>query len=53
MSFWTDPINIINQMLVGTLTGWGLNAAAANVIATLLGILLLITAAMVLDIMLV
>ena len=53
MNFWTDPINIINQMLVSTLTGWGLNAAAANVIATLLGILLLITAAMVLDIMLV
>ena len=53
MSFWADPINVINAWLMLTLTGWGLSGAVANVIANLLGILLLITGAMVLDIMLV
>jgi NADH-quinone oxidoreductase subunit H len=52
-TFWTDPIKVVNQWLMLTLTGWGLSGAVANVIANLLGILLLITAAMVLDIMLV
>jgi NADH-quinone oxidoreductase subunit H len=53
MSFWADPIKVIYDWLMLTLTGWGLNGAVANVIANLLGIVLLITAAMVLDIMLV
>jgi NADH-quinone oxidoreductase subunit H len=52
-NFWTDPIKVVNQWLMLTLTGWGLSGAVANVIANLLGIVLLITAAMVLDIMLV
>jgi len=53
MSFWTDPINVIYKWLMLTMTGWGLNGAVANVIADLLGILVLIMAAMFLDIMLV
>ena len=53
MNFWTDPINVIYAALMLTLTGWGLNGAIANVIANLLGIVLLITGAMILDIMLV
>ncbi|HEY3311594.1 MAG TPA: NADH-quinone oxidoreductase subunit NuoH [Anaerolineales bacterium] len=53
MSFWTDPIKVIYEWLMLTFTGWGLNGAVANVIASLLGIVVLITAAMVLDIMLV
>jgi len=53
MSFWTDPINFVNHWLMLTLTGWGLSGFFASIIANLLGILLLITAAMVLDIMLV
>jgi len=53
MSFWTDPINYVNHSLMLALTGWGLSGLLASVIANLLGILLLITAAMVLDIMLV
>jgi len=52
-TFWTDPIKVVNQWLMFTLTGWGLSGAVASVIANLLGIVLLITAAMVLDIMLV
>lgn len=53
MSFWTDPIKVVYDGLMLLLTGWGLSGAAANVISSLLGILLLITGAMVLDIMLV
>lgn len=53
MSFWTDPINVVYNGLMLTLTGWGLNGSVANVIVNLLGIVLLITAIMVLDIMLV
>ena len=53
MNFWTDPINVIYAALMLTLTGWGLNGAIASVIANLLGIVLLITGAMILDIMLV
>jgi NADH-quinone oxidoreductase subunit H len=53
MSFWTDPINVVYNGLMLTLTGWGMNGSLANVIVNLLGIVLLITAIMVLDIMLV
>ena len=52
-TFWTDPIKVVNQWMMLTLTGWGLSGAVASVIANLVGILLLITGAMVLDIMLV
>lgn len=53
MSFWTDPITVAYNGLMLLLTGWGLSGLLASIIANLLGILLLITAAMVLDIMLV
>jgi len=53
MSFWTDPIKIVYDGLMLLLTGWGLSGILSNVIANLLGILLMITAVMVLDIMLV
>lgn len=53
MSFWTDPINVVYNGLMRTLIGWGLNDSLAYVLVNLLGIVLLITAIMVLDIMLV
>lgn len=53
MSFWTDPINVVYNGLMRTLIGWGLNDTLAYVLVNLLGIVLLITAIMVLDIMLV
>lgn len=53
MSFWTDPIQPIYEWLMMTLTGWGMAGAVANIIINLLGAVLLITAIMVLDIMLV
>ncbi|MCS6995334.1 MAG: NADH-quinone oxidoreductase subunit NuoH [Anaerolineales bacterium] len=53
MNFWTDPIKVIYDWLMITLTGWGMSGWLADVLINLLGIIVLITAAMVLDILLV
>ena len=53
MSFLSDPINWIFTGLMSTFQGWGLNPTFATVIADLLGVIVLITLLMVLDIMLV
>ena len=53
MNFWTDPIKIIFDWLMLTMTGWGLPGWAANLIANLLGIVVLILIVFVIDIMLV
>jgi NADH-quinone oxidoreductase subunit H len=52
-SFLTDPIKVIYDFLTAVLTSWGLPGAVSNIILSLIGIILIITAAMVLDIMLV
>jgi NADH-quinone oxidoreductase subunit H len=49
----TDPIKVIYEWLMGILTNLGLPAIIANLLLTVIGIVILITAAMVLDIMLV
>ena len=53
MTFWSDPVNFIASWLRGILTGWGVGAALANVLLALLGILVLVVFALVLDIFLV
>lgn len=53
MNFWTDPIKVIYDWLMITLTGWGMSGWLADILINLLGIIVLITAAMVLDILLV
>jgi NADH-quinone oxidoreductase subunit H len=53
MDFLTDPIKVIYDWSMLTLTSWGLSGALANIFLNLVGIVVLITAAMVLDIMLV
>lgn len=53
MDFWSDPIKVIYGWLVQLLTGWGLPEVAASVLLTLVGIIVLITAALVGDILLV
>ncbi len=53
MEFLTDPIKVVYDFLSQLLTGWGLPGVLADVLLSLVGIVLLITAAMVLDIMLV
>ncbi|MEJ5225101.1 MAG: NADH-quinone oxidoreductase subunit NuoH [Anaerolineales bacterium] len=53
MNFWTDPIGVTRDWLVGLFTGWGLTPDVANVLAILLGIIVLSVFAMVLDVFLV
>jgi len=53
MTFWNDPINFISQWLQGVFTDWGWNPGLANAITLLLGALVLVLFAMLLDILLV
>lgn len=53
MNLWTDPISFIARWLSGILTGWGMPEAAAGVVLALLGIVVLVSAVMILDIFLV
>lgn len=53
MEFWTDPIKVIYEWLMVTFTGWGMAGWLADLLINLIGIVVLIMAAMVLDIMLV
>jgi NADH-quinone oxidoreductase subunit H len=53
MDFWTDPIKVLYDWLFGILTGWNMPGDAANILLTIIGILVLIIVAMVLDIFLV
>jgi NADH-quinone oxidoreductase subunit H len=53
MAFWNDPIAIISDWLRGLITGWGLPDGLATIILALLGIVVLVTFALVLDIFLV
>lgn len=53
MSFWNDPLLVAANWLEGIFTGWGMDASFAHVLVAFLGVLLLITLLMVLDIFLV
>ncbi len=53
MDFWSNPVKAAGEWLAGVFAGWGMNADAAAVLTAFIGILLLITVVMVLDIFLV
>src|SRR5574338_656597 len=53
MSFWTDPLKIAADWLMGIFTGWGMPEIAAQILIGFLGVLLLISVLMLLDIFLV
>ncbi|HET9911780.1 MAG TPA: complex I subunit 1 family protein [Anaerolineales bacterium] len=53
MSFWNDPLKIAADWLMGIFTGWGMPEIAAQILIGFLGVLLLISVLMVLDILLV
>lgn len=53
MNFWNDPLKVAAVWLEGIFTGWGMDAVLAHVLVVFLGVLLLITILMVLDIFLV
>lgn len=53
MNFWNDPLKVAADWLTGILTGWGMNEIAAHVLVAFLGILILISILMVIDVFLV
>jgi len=54
MSFWNDPLKVAANWLLGIFTeGWDMPELAANILIGFLGILLLISLLMLLDIFLV
>ena len=53
MNFWNDPLKVAADWLSGIFAGWGMPEIAAQILIGFLGILLLISVLMVLDIFLV
>ncbi len=53
MSFWNDPLKVAADWLMGIFAGWGMPELAAQVLIGFLGVLILISVLMVLDIVLV
>src|ERR671925_1203937 len=53
MSFWNDPLKVAADWLLGIFTGWGMPEIAAQILIGFLGVLLLISLLMLLDIFLV
>jgi NADH-quinone oxidoreductase subunit H len=53
MSFWHDPLKVAADWLMGIFTGWGMPEIAAQILIGLLGVLVLLSLLMVLDIFLV
>ena len=53
MSFWNDPLKVAADWLMGIFTGWGMPEVAAQVLIGFLGVVILISLLMVLDIFLV
>ena len=53
MDFWNDPLKVAADWLLGILTGWGMPDLVAQVLIGFLGVLVLLSLLMVLDIFLV
>jgi len=53
MSFWNDPLEVAADWLMGIFTGWGMPEIAAQILIGFLGVLILISLLMLLDIFLV
>lgn len=53
MRFWSDPVNFIAAWLTSLLTGWGLPGWLASVLIQLIGVVVLVSLMMLLDIFLV
>jgi len=53
MNFWTDPIQVTADWLMGLFTGWGMAEGLASVLIQLIGIVVLVTIMLVIDILLV
>ena len=53
MNFWNNPIQVTADWLMGLFTGWGMAESLASILTQLLGIVVLVTIMLVIDILLV
>jgi len=53
MNFWTNPIQVTADWLMGLFTGWGMTELLASILTQLIGIVVLVTIMLVIDILLV
>ncbi|MFZ5818569.1 MAG: complex I subunit 1/NuoH family protein [Chloroflexota bacterium] len=53
MNFWTNPIQVTADWLMGIFMGWGMTESLAGILINLLGIVILVTIMLVIDILLV
>jgi len=53
MNFWTNPIQVTADWLMSVFTGWGMAESLASILTQLLGIVVLVTIMLVIDILLV
>ena len=53
MNFWTNPIQVTADWLMSLFTGWGMTEVLASILTQLLGIVVLVTIMLVIDILLV
>lgn len=53
MNFWTDPVNFIANWLTGLFTGWGMAGWLASFLIQLIGVVVLVSMMMLIDILLV
>lgn len=53
MNFWTNPIQVAADWLMSVFTGWGMTEVLANILTQLIGIVVLVTIMLVIDILLV
>ncbi len=53
MNLWSDPVHFIAQWLTGVFTGWGMPAWAASLLIQFIGVVVLISLMMIVDILLV
>jgi len=53
MNFWKDPIQMTADWLMGLFTGWGMAEGLASILTQLIGIVILVTIMLVIDILLV
>ena len=53
MNFWTNPIQVVADWLMGLFTGWGMPQVLASILTQLIGIVVLVTIMLVIDILLV
>ena len=53
MNLWTNPIQVTADWLMSLLTGWGMTETLASILTQLLGIVVLVTIMLVIDIFLV